>query len=1272
MQHGEKRGKLMSGRKRIAVLLGQAEEEYQEKFISGFLSQTFAYDYDVCVFATYQRHQESVPREIGECSIFALINYEQFDALVLMLDTIQTPKAAELIEEKVKRCFSGPVLCVDVESDYFPYIQMDYYHPVKKLISHLIEHHGYTDIAYLTGWKEHSHSIQRLQAFLDCMEEHGLPVLDNRIFYGNYWYDGGEQMAEEILKQRDKMPQAIACANDYMAIGVAKVLTKHGIRIPEDVAVIAYDSVEAGKNSPKPITSAPLSTKKYGEYAASCLKALFEGNELKEFEDDAELFIGSSCGCHNDSAVPRILLRERWDTDVSERDFYSLSNHMNEDLLCQTTFYDLMKVLNEYVFQIGDFDGFHICLNEDWNDFEKKEQEGRQDEIFSRRMLHVLSCGPKGSNQAIISFDTYFDTSLLLPEVQEQHSRPWVYFFTPLHFEEKNFGYAVIGYENQARSYSATYRMWLRNAMQAFECFRRIEAIKQSNQRLEASMTQDTLTGLYNYNGFLKQRDQLVRRALRMSSNVGVLAVDIKELMMINEAYGRAEGDWLIITIAHTLKDTFPDGVSVCFGNGEMVTILLSDGDVEQVLQKGYEAMMKQLVEHNQLAEKGYSLEMYYGIEVGLPQNEEELERLVNVAVSKKNGSKVSTQKMIQGEKLTEEEYKEAQIVQKLLNENRFHYHFQPIVSAKTGEIYGYEALMRPDVEPYLPPPVVLKYAEYYGRLYDVEKATFFNVLDIVNRNKQIFNGGAKVFINSIPGNLLHGEEARKLEELARDLNNVVVVELTEQLEVTDDELTSLKEYYSTIGFQTAIDDYGTGYSNVTNLLRYMPDCVKIDRMLLTNIQDSPQKQHFVKDIITFSHDNDIVVLAEGIETQEELRMLIHLGVDLIQGYYTGKPSKEIAVSISRAVQSEIIEFNRIENQNRGRRIYVAGKESRISLPRLVAEKYSVIEITNEEKDFHEVTISGVPDLETDIYLCLKNGYHGRIILDNVTLQGKKQAACIDIGNDCEVTIVLQGENYCLNGGIRVPESSKLTLEGEGHLHITVDAASYFGIGNNIDARHGELLFEQDGIIEIRGSGMKGVGIGSGLGGIVHICRGKYIFRLIGLEGVGIGSFTGDIKPVVEACDMQINIATEKAVGIGSIMGNVRLRLSHLTWMAEFNADNIIGLGTLQGKKSCIEISHANVMMNIRSSKSCGIGAHDGEVSISFAECSVLVTGDGTEGIACGNQQRTAQINISAAKVESRLRTALSTDMGAEAENIHISSGECSYKRNDEREILHA
>lgn len=75
----------MSVRRKIALLVSEAEAEYQEQFINGFLSQSFKYDYDVCVLAMYQRYQVSAAREIGESSIYSLVEFSQFDAIVRML-----------------------------------------------------------------------------------------------------------------------------------------------------------------------------------------------------------------------------------------------------------------------------------------------------------------------------------------------------------------------------------------------------------------------------------------------------------------------------------------------------------------------------------------------------------------------------------------------------------------------------------------------------------------------------------------------------------------------------------------------------------------------------------------------------------------------------------------------------------------------------------------------------------------------------------------------------------------------------------------------------------------------------------------------------------------------------------------------------------------------------------------------------------------------------------------------------------------------------------
>ena len=108
----------MTSRKRIALLLGHVEESYQSTFIEGFLEQMFSCDYDVCVFAMYNKYQETAEREKGETIIFSLVNPELFDGIVILSDTIQTPGLAEKLEESIKNNYSGPVVCVDKQSKY--------------------------------------------------------------------------------------------------------------------------------------------------------------------------------------------------------------------------------------------------------------------------------------------------------------------------------------------------------------------------------------------------------------------------------------------------------------------------------------------------------------------------------------------------------------------------------------------------------------------------------------------------------------------------------------------------------------------------------------------------------------------------------------------------------------------------------------------------------------------------------------------------------------------------------------------------------------------------------------------------------------------------------------------------------------------------------------------------------------------------------------------------------------------------------------------------
>ena len=884
-------------RKRIAVLLGQPEEYNYGRFLKGFLKEAFGRDYDVCVFSMFIKYQHTPARCIGEPSIFGLVSYEKFDAIVVMADTIQTEGVIERIEEDLHQNYQGKVLFVDKDSKYFPSIHINNYIPERAVIDHLIEEHGMTDIAFLTGKAWHPHSQIRLQAYKDALSDHNIEINEDRIFYGDFWYTSGESLVDSLLSSGDKLPEAVACANDYMALGVAKRLTKNGYRIPQDIAVVGCDCNEEGRHAPIPITSASLSYYSLGQNSAKHIDAMMREEEVGELSFDDELFIGESCGCDGDSIKPVYERREMWDTDLSLSSMFSPLNYMDEDLLAQTSFTGLVSTIFSSIYYINGFDSLTLCLN---------PSLGEAGAVFEDQIHQVIRCGADSKDRILT--DTYFDKKEMLPELYEEREEPAAYYFMPLYYEDMVFGYAAVSYGNRAKVISPEFRAWIRSVSRGIECYRRTDELIGSSSIAKTGVTTDSLTGLPNYRGFLEQSETLLHLMKNNGGYMGALAIDIKDLSKINDTYGRKEGDNAIISTASALEKVFSSKNCLCFrvGNDEMVAIRITSSSDDSEMLSEKDRLMKLIGEVVSDSETIKGIELYYGVECGSPASSEELERLVNVAISKKNEDKANALKLFEKRELTEEEQKEARVVSSVLDDNKLLYHFQPIVEVNSGKIYGYEALMRADVTPYLSPMSILRYAEYYDRLYDVERATFVNVISFMKKNISKLSDGKKIFINSIPGCLLKEIDLKVLETYLADHPDSIVVELTEHSEISDEDLENMKNAYSRLGIKTAVDDYGAGYSNVSNLLRYTPNYVKIDRALISRIEESPQKQHFVRDIIEFSHDNGILALAEGVETEEELRTVILLGVDLVQGYFTARPEKEMIQSIGSRI-AEII-----------------------------------------------------------------------------------------------------------------------------------------------------------------------------------------------------------------------------------------------------------------------------------------------------------------------------------------------------------------------------
>ena len=216
---------------------------------------------------------------------------------------------------------------------------------------------------------------------------------------------------------------------------------------------------------------------------------------------------------------------------------------------------------------------------------------------------------------------------------------------------------------------------------------------------------------------------------------------------------------------------------------------------------------------------------------------------------------------------------------------------FQPIINCASQQIFGYEALVRG-----------LQNESAWSIISQVNDHNRYR-FDQLCRIKAIalaakLNITSMVSINFLPNAVYRPERCiRTTLEAANEHHfpiQQIMFEFTEVEQVKDSQhIKDIVEYYKALGFKTAIDDFGSGYSGLNLLADFQTDIVKLDMELIRNIDRDPVRQVIVKNCIAMFNELRIMPLAEGVETREEMLFLRDCGVDLMQGYYFAHPGYE-------------------------------------------------------------------------------------------------------------------------------------------------------------------------------------------------------------------------------------------------------------------------------------------------------------------------------------------------------------------------------------------
>lgn len=311
---------------------------------------------------------------------------------------------------------------------------------------------------------------------------------------------------------------------------------------------------------------------------------------------------------------------------------------------------------------------------------------------------------------------------------------------------------------------------------------------------------------------------------------------------------------------------------------------------------------------------------------------------------------------------------------------------FQPIVSLKDGEILGYEALSRgPKNTIFYEPDYMFQIAREYDLLWDLEVVCRTNALkrayDKLNEKK--------LFVNIDPY-IIQDKKFKKgftnelLDEYGINPHNIIF-EITENTPIKDfRQLRNILDYYSQQGYKIALDDAGTGYSGLALLVETHPNFIKVDKEVIREIDKNKIKQDLTAYFLKFSEITNIDIIAEGIETEEELRTLIDLGVQYGQGYLIQKPIESI-----KPINREIVE--KIKYYNKRREELKKGKVEDFIIGDL-ARKDQPIDITTTIDKVNEIfsyyyTLQGIPVVKADrvVGLVMRNKFYFQLLRRNIS-----------------------------------------------------------------------------------------------------------------------------------------------------------------------------------------------------------------------------------------------------------------------------------------------
>ena len=560
-------------RKALVVCGSWEDAENLNMFLSHLFIPEITSQYVVCHFSFGMLTEDNagLSKTKIEFKLAEVLEKLQPAGLIIFSEMLKSPYLTEHLAD-IGHELGVPVFMLEHSGKNCINFKLDYKDGFRDVVKHIIGHHHVRDVLMMAGFKGNIFSEDRIRVFREVLADNGIPFDHNKVIYGDFWYIPAKQALKEYLESNgNKLPEAIICANDTMAMGCCDYLMSLGYKIPDDCLISGFDGIRDAVYHYPTITTASPDYSEAARIIAKVLSDHTDGNcyETTDYKIPYKLLEKHSCGCNITSLEEMQKI-----TSTLFKDNQDYFMHVHE-----------MGRLTSKAITIGDTSLLAAFLDEHlwlW-----------KDQLFFVGITESKNCvhAVYSSWKDIYEYgNRIYNSDLVLPyldQIMKVDSGINFLLFSQLRSAEESYGYLCTGAEKISLRLQQRFEEMETYVSSIVHSVLNNNKLMTVNREMKALSELDYMTGLYNRRGFLSRVSRLVKDPRNKGKVFNYITMDLDNLKPINDNYGHQEGDVVIKALAYAIQTrVHKSGISSRFGGDEFAFVIISDSRLEDEADK--------------------------------------------------------------------------------------------------------------------------------------------------------------------------------------------------------------------------------------------------------------------------------------------------------------------------------------------------------------------------------------------------------------------------------------------------------------------------------------------------------------------------------------------------------------------------------------------------------------------------------------------------------------------------------------------------------------